>query len=144
MIVQEKTPEEAIRRLLSFSRPDRPGDDFATRIMERVMATEISPVNFYLPLKYKLLFAGAALIVLLMMFFPAWTLFDVDLNPGTATIHYLREFAGYISLKSMNLFNGISFNKLPILVPIGSALILLIGLDLLLRKPFSRTHHATA
>jgi hypothetical protein len=140
---QDRTSEEALRRLLSHSRPDRPGDDFASRIMERVLATEIAQVRFYIPLKYKLLFAGAGFIVLLMMFFPAWTLFDIDFKPGTAVYHYLRDFAGIVSLKVMELFRSISTSKLPIIVPIGSALVLLLGLDQILRRSAVQKH-ATA
>jgi hypothetical protein len=143
MKAQDRTSEEAIHRLLSHSRPDRPGDDFASRIMERVLATEIAAVRFYVPLKYKLLFAGAGFIVLLMMFFPAWTLFDIDFNPGTAVYHYLRDFTGILSLKVMEVFKSVSTSKLPIIVPIGSALILLLGLDQILRRPASQKH-ATA
>lgn len=78
--------DEAIRRLVSRTRPDKPSEGFSARIMDRLLL-QPEPVNKWIILYQYGILAIAAGIAILMLIFPAWTVFDFDFKmAGTSAV----------------------------------------------------------
>jgi hypothetical protein len=134
---KDNNHEEAIRRIARLSRPDKPSADFTSRVMERLLAQPEPVKKWILHYQYGIL-AFAAGIALLMLFFPAWTLFDFDLQSAGATA---TQFAGNL-LKDISIWIIQTANKIPPIgkyayfIPISGALVVIAAFDqLITSKP---------
>jgi hypothetical protein len=129
--------DEAIRRLISRTRPDKPSEGFSAHIMERLLVQPEPVKKWMITYQYGIL-AVAAGIAILMLIFPAWTVFDFDMKMAGASA---TQIAG-------NLFSGAlvwigqMFSKIGALgkyayfIPVSIAILLVSVFDQVIsRKP---------
>jgi len=76
--------EEAIRRIISRSAPEQPSVGFTARIMDKLLIQPEPVKSWMITYQYGIL-ALAAGIALLMLVFPAWTVFDFDLPTASTS-----------------------------------------------------------
>ena len=80
MTADKNNHDEAIRRIVSHTRLDKPSEGFTTRIMDRLLAVQPEPVKKWMITYQYGILAIAAGIAILMLIFPAWTVFDFDVK----------------------------------------------------------------
>lgn len=134
---KEMQPDEAIRRLLMYSKPESPSADFTARIMEQVLA-EPATAKSWLARNQWLLFIITSAIFLLMFYFPIWSLFGYEFTPGQFFMYYAGK---YISSAALWLGDVLSrfagMGKMWYLIPVSVAILLLAVFD----QAFSRRAH---
>jgi len=134
MAPKDRQPDEAIRRLLSFSKPDVPSADFTARIMEQVLAEPVTEKSWLVRNQWLVFFVSAAIFIL-MFYFPIWSLFGLEFTPGRFIMYYAGEFLGSAALwlgNALSRFAGMG--KMWYLIPVSVAIVLLAAFDQALRK----------
>jgi hypothetical protein len=79
MTTDKNSHDDAIRRIVSRTRLDKPSEGFSARIMDRLLL-QPEPVNKWMITYQYGILAVAAGIAILMLVFPAWTVFDFDVK----------------------------------------------------------------
>jgi len=137
MTTDTNNHDEAIRRLVSRTRLDKPSEGFTARIMDRLLVQPEPVKKWMITYQYGIL-AVAASIAILMLIFPAWTFLDFDLqSAGTSA----AQMAGNLFTDAA-LWIGQAFSKLGPLgkyayfIPASIALLLISVFDQIIsRKP---------
>jgi len=130
--------DEAIRRIVSHSRLDKPSEGFSARIMDRLLAAQPEPVKKWMITYQYGILAIAAGIAIMMLIFPAWTVFDFDVKMvGTSAAqmagNLLTEGATWIG----QMFGKIgALGKYAYFIPVSVAILLVSVFDQVIsRKP---------
>ena len=133
--------DEAIRRIVSRTRLDKPSEGFSARIMDRLLAQPEPIKKWMITYQYGIL-AIAAGIAILMLIFPAWTVFDFDIKmAGTSA----AQMAGNLLSSGLSwvgqMFGKIgSLGKYAYFIPVSIALLLVSVFDQVIsRKPQADT-----
>ena len=136
-----KNHDEAIRRIASRASLDKPSDGFTLRIMDRLMAQPEPVKKWMITYQYAILSVAAG-IAILMLIFPAWTVFDFDVQTvGTSAAqmagNLLKEGAVLIS----QAFSKIgALGKYAYFIPVSEAILLVSVFDQIIsRKPMIDT-----
>jgi hypothetical protein len=140
MTPKEIQPDEAIRRLLQFSKPDSPSADFTARIMEQVLAP--APAKSWLARNQWLLFIVTSAVFLLLFYFPIWSLFGYEFTPGQFFMYYAGKYVTSAALwlgEVLSRFAGMG--KMWYLFPVSVAILLLAVFDQAISK---KAHLKTA
>ena len=138
MKIENINHDEAIRRIVSHTRLDKPSEGFSARIMDRLLAAQPEPVKKWMITYQYGILAIAAGTAILMLIFPAWTVFDFDVKMAGAST---AQMAG--SLLSTGLvWVGQMFGKIGALgkyayfIPVSLAILLVSVFDQVIsRKP---------
>jgi hypothetical protein len=137
MAKDKNNHDEAIRRLVSRTRLDKPSEGFSARIMDRLLL-QPEPVNKWMITYQYGILAIAAGIAILMLIFPAWTVFDFDFKmAGTSA----AQMAGNLLSTGLawvgQLFGKIgSLGKYAYFIPVSLAILLVSVFDQVIsRKP---------
>jgi hypothetical protein len=138
MTTDKNNHDEAIRRIVSRSRLDKPSEGFSARIMDRLLAAQPEPVNKWMITYQYGILAIAAGIAILMLIFPAWTVFDFDVKmAGTSAV----QIAGNLLTEGV-LWIGQMFGKIGAIgkyayfIPVSVAILLVSVFDQVIsRKP---------
>lgn len=142
MTIENNNHDEAIRRIVSRSRPDKPSEGFSARIMDRLLATQPEPVNKWMITYQYGILAVAAGIAILMLIFPAWTVFDFDMKmAGTSATQMAGNLFSQALLWIGQLFGKIgTLGKYAYFIPVSIAILLLSVFDQIIsRKPLTDT-----
>lgn len=138
MKTDKNNHDEAIRRIVSRTRLDRPSEGFSARIMDRLLAAQPEPVNKWMVTYQYGILAIAAGIAIMMLIFPAWTVFDFDVKMvGTSAAQMagtiLTEGATWIG----QMFGKIgTLGKYAYFIPVSVAILLVSVFDQVIsRKP---------
>jgi hypothetical protein len=133
--------DEAIRRIVSRARLDKPSEGFSARIMDRLLVQPEPIKKWMITYQYGIL-AIAAGIAILMLIFPAWTVFDFDIKmAGTSA----AQMAGNLLSSGLSwlgqMFGKIgSLGKYAYFIPVSIALLLVSVFDQVIsRKPQADT-----
>ncbi len=131
MTTSNNNHDEAIRRIVSRTRLDKPSEGFSARIMDRLLAAQPEPVKKWMITYQYGILAIAAGIAILMLIFPAWTVFDFDFKmAGTSA----AQMAGNL-LSDGVLWIGQMFGKIGTLgkyayfIPVSIAILLVSVFD---------------
>lgn len=122
--------EEAIRRLASRTIPEKPSAGFTARIMDRIAALP-QPVSKRVLVYQYVILAVAASVAVLMLIFPAWTVFDFDVKTLSTSA---TQIAGNL-LRDGMLWMAAQFSKIPHLghyayfIPVSVALLIISSFD---------------
>jgi hypothetical protein len=137
MTKETNNHDEAIRRIVSRTRPDKPSEGFSARIMDRLLAQPEPIKKWMITYQYGIL-AIAAGVAILMLIFPAWTVFDFDIKmAGTSA----AQMAGNLLSGGLSwvgqMFGKIgSLGKYAYFIPVSVALLLVSVFDQVIsRKP---------
>ncbi len=137
MTTDTNNHDEAIRRIVSRTRLDKPSEGFTSRIMDRLLVQPEPVKKWMITYQYGIL-AVAAGVAILMLIFPAWTVFDFD-APALATS--AAQMAGNLVSEAVvtigQLFGKIgALGKYAYFVPVSIALLLVSMFDQIIsRKP---------
>jgi hypothetical protein len=138
MKTDKNNHDEAIRRIVSRTRLDKPSEGFSARIMDRLLAAQPEPVKKWMITYQYGILAIAAGIAILMLIFPAWTVFDFDVKMvGTSAAqmagNLLTEGATWIG----QMFSKIgALGKYAYFIPVSVAILLVSVFDQVIsRKP---------
>jgi len=141
MKTENKEHDEAIRRIASLSKLDAPSAGFAARIMDRLLA-QPEPVKKWMITYQYGIFAVAAGVAILMMLFPAWTLFDFDLSAaGVSATQIAGNLLHQAVLWVLQLIDKIPpIGKYAYFIPASIALLIITSFDQIIsRKPQTDT-----
>jgi len=137
MTSEKNNPDEAIRRLVSRTRLDKPSEGFTARIMDRLLVKPEPVKKWMITYQFGIL-AVAASIAVLMLIFPAWTVFDFDVKmAGTSA----AQMAGSLFSSGLvwigQMFGKIgSLGKYAYFIPVSVAILLVSVFDQVIsRKP---------
>ena len=137
MTSDKNNHDEAIRSIVSRTRLDKPSDGFTARIMDRLLVQPEPVKKWMITYQYGIL-AVAAGIAVLMLIFPAWTVFDFDVRVvGTSA----TQMAGSLLTDGVvwvgQMFGKIgSLGKYAYFIPVSIALLILSVFDQVIsRKP---------
>jgi hypothetical protein len=137
MTTDKNNHDEAIRRIVSRTRLDKPSEGFTARIMDRLLVQPDPVKKWMITYQYGIL-AVAAGITILMLIFPAWTLFDFDVKMvGTSAAqmagNLLTEGASWVG----QMFSKIgTLGKYAYFIPVSIAILLVSVFDQVIsRKP---------
>ena len=137
MTTDKNNHDEAIRRIVSRTGLDKPSEGFSARIMDRLLL-QPEPVNKWIITYQYGILAVAAGIAILMLIFPAWTVFDFDVKMAGVSA---AQIAGNL-LSDGVLWMGQMFSKIGTLgkyayfVPVSIAILLVSVFDQVIsRKP---------
>jgi len=141
MTTQNNNHDEAIRRLVSRTKLDRPSEGFTARIMDRLLVQPEPVKKWMITYQYGIL-AVAAGIAILMLIFPMWTVFDFNVQAaGTSA----AQMAGNLFSSGL-VWVGQMFGKLGALgkyayfIPVSVAILLVSVFDQIIsRKPQADT-----
>jgi len=141
MTTDKNNHDEAIRRIVSRTRLDKPSEGFSARIMDRLLIQPEPVKKWMITYQYGIL-AIAAGIAIMMLIFPAWTVFDFDVKmAGTSA----AQMAGNL-LSSGLVWIGQMFGKIGALgkyayfIPVSVAILLVSVFDQVIsRKPQMNT-----
>ena len=138
MTTDKNNHDEAIRRMVSHTRLDKPSEGFSARIMDRLLAAQPEPVKKWMITYQYGILAVAAGIAIMMLIFPAWTVFDFDVKMvGTSAAqmagNLLTEGAVWIG----QMFGKIgALGKYAYFIPVSVAILLVSVFDQVIsRKP---------
>ena len=137
MTTDNNSHDEAIRRIVSRTRLDKPSEGFTARIMDRLLVQPEPVKKWMITYQYGIL-AIAAGIAILMLIFPAWTVFDFDFQvAGTSA----AQMAGNLLTDGV-VWIGQMFGKIGSLgiyayfVPVSVSILLVSVFDQVIsRKP---------
>jgi hypothetical protein len=138
MTTDKNNHDEAIRRIVSRTRLDKPSERFSARIMDRLLAAQPEPVKKWMITYQYGILAVAAGVAILMLIFPAWTVFDFDVKMvGTSA----AQMAGNLFTDGV-IWVGQMFGKIGALgkyayfIPVSVAILLVSIFDQVIsRKP---------
>jgi hypothetical protein len=137
MTTDKNNHDEAIRRIVSRTRLDKPSEGFTARIMDRLLVQPDPVKKWMITYQYGIL-AVAAGIAILMLIFPAWTVFDFDVKMvGTSAAqtagNLLTEGASWVG----QMFSKIgTLGKYAYFIPVSIAILLVSVFDQVIsRKP---------
>lgn len=138
MTKDKNNHDEAIRRIVSRTRLDKPSEGFSARIMDRLLAAQPEPVKKWMITYQYGILAIAAGVAIMMLIFPAWTVFDFDVKMvGTSAAqmagNLLTEGATWIG----QMFGKIgALGKYAYFIPVSVAILLVSVFDQVIsRKP---------
>ena len=141
MTKQINNHDETLHRLVSRTRLDKPTEGFSARIMDRLLL-QPEPVNKWMITYQYGILAVAAGIAILMLIFPAWTVFDFDIKMAGASA---AQMAGNLLSEGV-LWIGQMIGKIGTLgkyayfVPVSIAILLVSVFDQVIsRKPQTDT-----
>jgi len=130
--------DEAIRRIVSHTRLDRPSEGFTARIMDRLLAAQPEPVKKWMITYQYGILAIAAGIAIMMLIFPAWTVFDFDVKmAGTSA----AQMAGNLLSTGLSWVGQMlskigALGKYAYFIPVSVAILLVSVFDQVIsRKP---------
>ncbi len=141
MTTDKTNPDDAIRRIVSLSRLDKPSEGFTARIMDRLLAPPEPVKKWMITYQYGIL-AVAAGIAILMLIFPAWTVLDFDVQAaGTSAAQIAGNLFADITMWIAQLFGKMgSLGKYAYFIPVSVALLILSMFDQVIsRKPQANT-----
>ena len=142
MEYKESGHEEAIRRLVSRTKPERTSDDFTMRLMARIEA-EPEPAKSWLIRYQKWILFSAFALALFLLFFPFWTWFGIEFTPGQFILFYAIEGFRLLSGWLGNALSHLgTMGKMMYLIPVSVAMLLLVALDQAMKRPSQRTSRA--
>jgi hypothetical protein len=130
MTKTDNNHDEAIRRIVSRTRLDKPSEGFTARIMDRLLI-QPEPVNKWIITYQYGILAVAAGIAILMLIFPAWTVFDFNIQAaGTSA----AQMAGNLFTSGLTwvgqMFGKIgALGKYAYFVPVSVAILLVSVFD---------------
>ncbi len=137
MTTKKNNHDEAIRRIVSRTRLDKPSEGFTARIMDRLLVQPEPVKKWMITYQYGIL-AVAAGIAILMLIFPAWTVIDFDVQAaGTSA----AQMAGNLVSGGLawigQLFGKIgTLGKYAYFIPVSIAILLVSVFDQVIsRKP---------
>jgi len=138
MTTNKNNHDEAIRRIVSRTKLDKPSEGFSARIMDRLLAAQPEPVKKWMITYQYGILAIAAGIAIMMLIFPAWTVFDFDVKMvGTSA----AQMAGNLLAEGV-VWIGQMFGKIGALgkyayfIPVSVAILLVSVFDQVIsRKP---------
>ncbi len=133
--------DEAIRRLVSHTRLDKPSEGFTARIMDRLL-TQPEPVKKWMITYQYGILAIAAGIAILMLIFPAWTVFDFDVKmAGTSAAQMAGNLFSSGIVWAGQMFSKIgSLGKYAYFIPVSVAILLVSVFDQVIsKKPEAKT-----
>ena len=138
MTTEKNNHDEAIRRIVSRTRLDKPSEGFSARIMDRLLAAQPEPVKKWMITYQYGILAIAAGVAIMMLIFPAWTVFDFDVKMvGTSA----TQMAGNLFTEGV-IWIGQMFGKIGALgkyayfIPVSVAILLVSVFDQVIsRKP---------
>ena len=138
MTKDKNNHDEAIRRIVSRTRLDKPSEGFSARIMDRLLAAQPEPVKKWMITYQYGILAIAAGVAIMMLIFPAWTVFDFDVKMvGTSATqiagNLLTEGATWIG----QMFGKIgALGQYAYFIPVSVAILLVSVFDQVIsRKP---------
>jgi hypothetical protein len=138
MTKDKNNHDEAIRRIVSRTRLDKPSEGFSSRIMDRLLAAQPEPVKKWMITYQYGILAIAAGVAIMMLIFPAWTVFDFDVKMvGTSATqiagNLLTEGATWIG----QMFGKIgALGQYAYFIPVSVAILLVSVFDQVIsRKP---------
>jgi len=138
MTTDKNNHDEAIRRIVSRTRLDKPSEGFSARIMDLLLAAQPEPVNKWMITYQYGILAIAAGVAIMMLIFPAWTVFDFDVKMvGTSAAqmagNLLTEGATWIG----QMFSKIgALGKYAYFIPVSVAILMVSVFDQVIsRKP---------
>ncbi len=141
MTTDKNNHEEAIRRIVSHTRLEKPSEGFTARIMDRLLLQPEPVKKWMITYQYAIL-AIAAGIAILMLIFPAWTVFDFDFQlAGTSA----AQMAGNLLTDGVvwvgQMFGKIgAIGKYAYFIPVSLAILLVSVFDQIIsRKPQTHT-----
>jgi hypothetical protein len=141
MTKTDNNHDEAIRRIVSRTRLDKPSEGFTARIMDRLLIQPEPANKWMITYQYGIL-AVAAGIAILMLIFPAWTVFDFNIQAaGTSA----AQMAGNLFTSGITwvgqMFGKIgSLGKYAYFIPVSVAILLVSVFDQVIsRKPQADT-----
>jgi len=129
--------DEAIRRIVSRTRLDKPSEGFSARIMDRLLL-QPEPVNKWMITYQYGILAIAAGIAILMLIFPAWTIFDFDMKmAGTSAAQMAGNLVSNGLVWIGQMFSKIgALGKYAYFIPVSVAILLVSVFDQVIsRKP---------
>jgi len=142
MATKELQNDEAIRRLLSRSRLEKPSDDFTSRLMERIEAVP-EPAKGWLIRYQWIVLLSSLCIAVFLLFFPVWTWFGFEFTPGQFILYYAAEGFRLSSVWLGETLSHLgSMGKMMYLLPVSVAILLLVTLDQALKKPAHKASQA--
>jgi hypothetical protein len=137
MTTDKNNHDEAIRRIVSRIRLDKPSEGFTARIMDRLLLQPEPVKKWMITYQYGIL-AIAASIAILMLIFPAWTVFDFDMQAAASSVaqkafNLLSEGATWVG----QMFSKIgALGKYAYFIPVSVAILLVSVFDQVIsRKP---------
>ncbi len=142
MTTYNNNHDEAIRRIVSRTRLDKPTEGFSARIMDRLLAPQPEPVKKWMITYQYGILAIAAGIAILMLIFPAWTVFDFDIKmAGTSAVQMAGNLLSTGLVWAGQMFSKIgSIGKYAYFIPVSIAILLVSVFDQIIsRKPQSDT-----
>lgn len=137
MTTKKNNHDEAIRRIASRTRLDKPLEGFTARIMDRLLIQPEPVKKWMITYQYGIL-AVAAGIAILMLIFPAWTVFDFDVQAaGTSAAQMAGSLlSGGIAWIGQLLGKIGTLGKYAYFIPVSIALLLVSVFDQVIsRKP---------
>lgn len=142
MATRELPHDEAIRRLLSYTKPESPSEDFTSRLMERISA-EPEPAQSWLISYQWLVLLTAISGGVLLLFFPIWSWFGLEFTPGQFILYYAREGFSIAALWLGETLSKLgSMGKMMYLIPVSFAILLLVSVDQAIKRPTHEVKHA--
>jgi len=138
MTKDKNNHDEAIRRIVSRTRLDKPSEGFSARIMDRLLAAQPEPVKKWMITYQYGILAIAAGVAIMMLIFPAWTVFDFDVKMvGTSAAqmagNLLTEGATWIGQMLGKIG---ALGKYAYFIPVSVAILLVSVFDQVIsRKP---------
>ena len=141
MTTDNNNHDEAIRRIVSRTRLDKPSEGFTARIMDRLLIQPEPVAKWMITYQYGIL-AVAAGIAILMLIFPIWTVFDFDMQAAGSSV---AQLAGNLVTEGATwvgqMFAKIgSLGKYAYFIPVSVAILLVSVFDQLIsRKPQTDT-----
>ena len=142
MKTDKNNHDEAIRRIVSRTRLDKPSEGFTARIMDRLLFAQPEPVKKWMITYQYGILAIAASIAVLMLIFPAWTVFDFDVQvAGTSATNIagnlLADGFTWIGQMAGQLVGKIgSLGKYAYFIPVSVAILVVSVFDQVIsRKP---------
>jgi len=129
--------DEAIRRIVSHARLDKPSEGFTARIMDRLLVQPEPVKKWMITYQYGIL-AIAAGIAIMMLIFPAWTVFDFDIKMvGTSAAQIAGNLFSSGLLWIGQMFSKIgSLGKYAYFIPVSVAILFISVFDQVIsRKP---------
>jgi hypothetical protein len=141
MTTDKNNHDEAIRRIVSRTRLDKPSEGFSARIMDRLLAQPEPVKKWMITYQYGIL-AVAAGIAIMMLIFPAWTVFNFDVKmAGTSAAQMAGSLLSEGVLWAGQMFGKIgSLGKYAYFIPVSVAILLVSVFDQVIsRKPQADT-----
>ena len=137
MTTDKNNHDEAISRIVSRTRLDKPSEGFTARIMDRLLVQPEPVKKWMIAYQYGIL-AVAAGIAILMLVFPAWTVFDFDVQmAGTSAAQMAGNLLSEAVVTVGQLFGKIgALGKYAYFVPVSIAILLVSVFDQVIsRRP---------